>query len=141
MNIRHIFSQISLFKTIIVAPVNLVRQGEINGAINLSKQSNSFIFLEEGVWKGEKNITTTNQYKWTFFEHCITLHCCKGKNHKHLSEFVLNQYCINKLISGTDYICNKDLYKPKVKFFNSSILLSWKITGPKKDYSIFTYYY
>lgn len=104
----------------------------------------TWLFREKGVWTaldGAQN-DFTNVYRWSVDwerEHIRLEHLRFGlTNPVYLFNLVMDLGC--SLKSENPHVCSEDLYSALMTYDAKCVLLSWAITGPRKNLKI-TYRY
>lgn len=87
----------------------------------------------KGCGKWENNIAFTFSYRFSFNTDTIEIEHTRYGEAQSAYLCKLNRITPQKFKSDTPHICNEDLYNAELVLKGQSVILSWKIKGPRKN--------
>ena len=107
-------------------------------------EANVLIFNEKGVWSGRQgtDVGFSNMFRWTLDHSAqmISLEHLRRGSAQPVFLFYLTPTDNHALSSVDSHLCGGDTYFGQIQFDQSSIRLSWRVIGLKKDEELDYYY-
>ena len=115
-----------------------------SGEVLVTKDKNSLVFNEEGLWKGrvDSDVHFSNVFRWVLDRSAAVIsleHLRRGAEHP-VFLFHLAPSSSDRLSSVDSHLCEGDSYFGRVSFDRHSLWLSCRVIGPKKDEQLDYYY-
>lgn len=106
--------------------------------VSVSEDGNTLVFSEKGFWNGgeARLLTFGNECVWHFKEDVGELHFMRQRMESGAPELLVQfvyDAASHAWMQKRPHICGSDCYGAQLKCTGTTIILSWDISGPKKQ--------
>lgn len=121
-------------------------EGENIGEVEVKQpSSNTVAFYENGNWvnvtQNKSPLSFKNSLKWELnYDLSIDLSHLRYGESAIVNLVKLTPVSVSKWASAAPHVCGEDIYIADLEIEGDSIILNWKINGPKKDTKIRSVY-
>lgn len=132
--------------TLCILNIPSIWEGESEGTVEVKQPGENIItFHETGNWlnvtQNKTPLSFKNSLKWELnYDLSINLSHMRYGESAIVNLVTLKPVSITHWTSASPHICGEDIYVADLEISNNSIILNWKINGPKKDTKIRSVY-